>query len=109
MTDTGGSIEAPLGLSLSPYLLYTAGPGAPDNTAGALSSPLPTSWTGPAGVEHGQDTGYRQEVEAHQDMCREDQPRGRLCAASRRVAKGGLTKTATEFFLLENSKVSFYL
>ena len=86
VVDTGGSIEvsdrqteteqtwclmfsalqAPLGLSCSSRLLYRAGEGAPESTAGPLAHCLPTSWTGPAGVELGVDTSYKQQPVIHQ-------------------------------------------
>ena len=78
----GGCISAPLGLSCATSLLYTAGEGAPDNTAGPLASSLPTAWTGGAGVEHGEDTTYKHLTPTHLDMCRE----GGLCAGSKLLA-----------------------
>ena len=46
VVDTGGSIDAPMGLSCHSQLLYTAAAAAPDTTAGALAQTLPVAWTG---------------------------------------------------------------
>ena len=59
-------LQAPLGLSCSSRLLYRAGEGAQNTTAGPLAHSLPTSWTGPAGVELGVDTTYQHQPLIHQ-------------------------------------------
>ena len=85
VTDTGGSIDSPLGLSCHSRLKYTAGELPPD--AGVLADTLPVSWTGPAGVEHGRDLSYKINNIIHQDLCRDNYPIGRPCSASRMVAR----------------------
>ena len=87
VVDTGGPIDTPMGLSCHTYPIYTAGEGAPDTTCSALADTLPVSWTGPAGVEHGMDLSYKSDVVIHQDICRYKYPTGRLCSASRMVAR----------------------
>ena len=65
-------MDTPLGLSVHTQPMYTAGPGAPDTTAGVLADSLPVAWTGPAGVDHGRDLSYKSDVTIHQDLCRCD-------------------------------------
>eukprot|EP00090_Calanus_glacialis_P025100 TRINITY_DN39030_c0_g1_i1.p1 TRINITY_DN39030_c0_g1~~TRINITY_DN39030_c0_g1_i1.p1 ORF type:complete len:215 (+),score=83.44 TRINITY_DN39030_c0_g1_i1:46-690(+) len=92
VVDTGGIMEAPMGLSCSTSLQYTAGAAAPDQTSGRLSDSLPVGWTQGAGVEPGLDMTYKSDSVIHQDVCREGHPRGRMCAASRMVAARELEK-----------------
>lgn len=100
LVDTGGSLQAPMGLSCHTQPLFTAGELAPDMTSGALASSLPCSWTTPpgAGVEPGEHLTYKSAAIIHQDICRDGHPvPGRMCAASRMVARDQLEKIAARY------------
>lgn len=103
IVDTGGSIEAPLGLSCHSKLYYTAGEGAPDTTCHVLADTLPVSWTGPAGVDHGRDLSYKTDNIIHQDLCRDNYPMGRLCSASRMVARKELDNILDRYRLKDTT------